>query len=141
MFEFSNLRVLCMFCFFSFFSLGSGFQDLPTLYLQGRFIIHVGPPLQHVGEANPTDDLSLILALDENGKAEGVIFEDDGDGYGFNRGEYLLTYYVAELHDSLITVKTSKTEGLRSRPERKLHVQMLLGGGAKVLLVTYCITE
>ncbi|KAK9114645.1 hypothetical protein Syun_021442 [Stephania yunnanensis] len=90
--------------------------DLPTLYLQGGFIIHVGPPLQHVGKANPTDDLSLILALDENGKAEGVIFEDDGDGYGFNRG-------------------------LRSRPERKLHVQMLLGGSAKVLLVTYCITE
>ncbi|KAK9095626.1 hypothetical protein Scep_027095 [Stephania cephalantha] len=106
--------------------------DLPTLYLQGGFIIPVGPPFQHVGEANPTDDLSLILALDENGKAEGVIFEDDGDGYGFNRGEYLLTYYVAELHGSLITLKISKTEGSWSRPKRKLHVHLLLGGGAKL---------
>ncbi|KAK9107020.1 hypothetical protein Syun_023031 [Stephania yunnanensis] len=76
---------------------------------------------------------SLVYLIIFAGKAEGVIFEDDGDRYGFNRGEYLLTYYVAEFHDSLVTVKISKTEGLRSRPERKLHVQMLLGGGAKFL--------
>lgn len=42
-------------------------QDLPTLYLQGGSIIPVGPPIQHIGEANPTDDLSLIIALDEYG--------------------------------------------------------------------------
>lgn len=36
-------------------------------YLQGGSIIPIGLPYQHVGEANPTDDLSLLVALDEQG--------------------------------------------------------------------------
>ncbi|KAL6008262.1 hypothetical protein ACLOJK_033768 [Asimina triloba] len=108
-------------------------NDLPTLYLKGGSIIPVGPPIQHVGEAMLTDDLSLIVALDEDGKAEGVLFEDEGDGYGFNQGDYLLTYYVAELQSSVVTVKISQTEGFWKRPTRGLHIHLLLGGGAKLV--------
>lgn len=43
------------------------FQDLPALFLQGGSIIPVGPPYQHVGESDPSDDLTLLVALDENG--------------------------------------------------------------------------
>ncbi|GLT34833.1 hypothetical protein SLA2020_093260, partial [Shorea laevis] len=86
----------------------------------------------HIGESNPSNDLTLLIALDENGKAEGVLFEDDGDGYGFTGGEYLLTHYTAELQSSVITVRISKTEGLWKRPNRRLHVQLLIGEGAKL---------
>ncbi|CAH2056811.1 unnamed protein product [Thlaspi arvense] len=71
--------------------------DLPALYLQGGSIIPFGPAIQHVGQAKPTDDLSLLVALDEHGKAE-----------------------------------VSRTEGSWKRPERRLHVQLLLGGYAKL---------
>ena len=37
------------------------------LYLRGGAILPVGLPIRHVGEANLEDDLSLIVALDENG--------------------------------------------------------------------------
>ncbi|XP_062120588.1 uncharacterized protein LOC133834844 isoform X2 [Humulus lupulus] len=106
--------------------------DLPALYLQGGAIIPFGPPHQHVGEASPSDDLSLIVALDEHGKAKGVLYEDDDDGYGFTEGQFLLTHYVAELQSSVVTVRVSKTEGSWKRPSRRLHVQLLLGGGAIV---------
>ncbi|KAL0297456.1 UNVERIFIED_CONTAM: Alpha-glucosidase 2 [Sesamum radiatum] len=106
--------------------------DLPALYLQGGSIIPVAPPYQHVGEANPTDDLSLLVALNENGKAEGMLFEDDGDGYEYTKGGYLLTTYVAEKQSSVVTVKVLKTEGSWKRPNRRLHVQLLLGKGAKI---------
>ena len=43
-------------------------QDLPALYLQGGSVIPLGPPHQHVGEFNPSDDLTLLVALDEHGK-------------------------------------------------------------------------
>lgn len=76
--------------------------------------------------------LHHILLFLFAGKAEGVLFEDVGDGYEFTRGEYLLTHYVAELRSSVVTVRVSKTEGLWKRPKRRLHVQLLLGGGAKV---------
>ncbi|KAL2901029.1 Alpha-glucosidase 2, partial [Bienertia sinuspersici] len=114
------------------FDFNDSHPDLPALYLRGGSVIPVGPPHQNVGEANPTDDLTLIVALDEHGKAEGLLFEDDGDGYEFTRGNYLLTYYTAELHSFVVTIKLSHTEGFWKRPKRRLHVQLLLGGGAVI---------
>ncbi|KAG5524478.1 hypothetical protein RHGRI_031218 [Rhododendron griersonianum] len=114
------------------FDFGDSHPDIPALYLQGGSIIPVGPAIQHVGEANPTDDLSLLVALDEHGKAKGVLFEDDGDGYEFTRGGYLLTTYVAERESSVVTVKIAETEGSLRRPKRRLHIQLLLGGCAKL---------
>lgn len=73
------------------FDFADSHPDLPTLYLQGGSIIPLGPPYQSVGEANPFDDITLLVALNENGKARGVLFEDDGDGYEFEKGKYLLT--------------------------------------------------
>lgn len=69
------------------------------------------------------------------GKAEGILFEDDGDGYGFTKGEYLLTHYVAELKSSVVNVRISDTEGLWKRPNRRVHVQLLIGEGAMVCLI------
>ncbi|PON47575.1 Glycoside hydrolase [Parasponia andersonii] len=112
------------------FDFDDSHPDLPALYLQGGAIIPLGPPHQHVGEATPSDDLTLLVALDEYGKARGVLYEDGGDGYGFAEGQFLLTHYVAELQSSVVTVRVSETEGSWKRPSRRLHVQLLLGGGA-----------
>ena len=73
------------------------------------------------------------------GKAEGVLFEDAGDGYAFTRGDYLLTYYIAELHSSVVTVKVLKSEGSWKRPKRNLKINILLGGGAMVCLLPFII--
>ncbi|XP_027193297.1 glucosidase 2 subunit alpha-like isoform X2 [Cicer arietinum] len=112
------------------FDFNDSHPDLPALYLKGGSIIPVGLPLQHVGEANPSDELTLLVALDEYGKAEGFLFKDDGDGYEFTKGNYLLTHYVAELQSSVVTVSVHKTEGSWKRPKRRFHIQLLLGGGA-----------
>lgn len=69
-----------------------------------------------------------------SGKAEGLLFEDDGDGYGYTKGKFLITNYIAEKHSSIVTVKVSKTEGDWQRPKRRVHVRLLLGGGAMVPL-------
>ncbi|KAI3961700.1 hypothetical protein MKW92_034201 [Papaver armeniacum] len=114
------------------FDFDDSHPDLPTLYLQGGSIIPVGLPVQHVDEAKATDDLTLIVALDQHGKAEGVLYEDEGDGYEFSEGGYLLTYYAAELQSFVVTIKVSKAEGSWTRPKRRLHVQLLLGGNAMV---------
>ncbi|VAH18662.1 unnamed protein product [Triticum turgidum subsp. durum] len=114
------------------FDFGDSHPDLPVMYLQGGAILPVGLPIKHVGEASLEDDLTLIVSLDENGKAEGVLFEDAGDGYGFTQGNYLLTYYVAQVHSSVVSVKVLKTEGSWNRPKRNLNISILLGGGAMI---------
>ncbi|KAF2308932.1 hypothetical protein GH714_024697 [Hevea brasiliensis] len=96
------------------FDFDDSHPDLPTLYLQGGSIIPLGPPHQHVGQA------------------KGVLFEDDGDGYEFTKGGYLLTHYVAERRYSVVIVRVSKTEGSWKRPKRRLQVLLLLGEGAMI---------
>lgn len=114
------------------FDFDDSHPELPLLYLKGGSIIPLGPPHQHVGEASGKDDLTLLVALDDHGKAEGLLFEDDGDGYEYFHGGYLLTYYAAELQSSVVTVRISKSEGSWERPIRRLHVQLLLGGGSMI---------
>ncbi|KAH9734646.1 Heteroglycan glucosidase 1 [Citrus sinensis] len=43
---------------------------LPSLYLRGGSILPLGPPHQHIGESKPSDDLTLLVALDENENAK-----------------------------------------------------------------------
>uniref|UniRef100_A0A7N0VDJ9 Alpha-glucosidase n=2 Tax=Kalanchoe fedtschenkoi TaxID=63787 RepID=A0A7N0VDJ9_KALFE len=106
--------------------------DLPALYLQGGSIVPLCLPHQHTGETKPSDDLVLLVALDEHGKAKGLLYEDDGDGYEYTRGGYLMTYYFAELESSVVTIKVTEAEGLWERPKRRVNVQLLLGKGAMV---------
>ncbi|XP_022867690.1 uncharacterized protein LOC111387365 [Olea europaea var. sylvestris] len=105
-------------------------QDLPTLYLKGGSIIPLAPPRQNVDEAKREDDLTLLVALDEGGKAEGFLYEDAGDGYDYLNGGYLLTTYVAETQTSSVTIKVSKTEGSWERPKRRLNVNLLIQTGS-----------
>ncbi|KAF8024369.1 hypothetical protein BT93_F1528 [Corymbia citriodora subsp. variegata] len=114
------------------FDFDDAHRDLPVLFLQGGSIIPLGPPHQHVGEATLSDDLTLLVALNEHGTAKGILFEDDGDGYKYLEGEYLLTHYIAERESSLVTIRVHTEEGSWKRPKRRLHVMLLLGGGAMV---------
>lgn len=60
--------VKCFVLLVSHFNFLWTWQDLPALYLQGGSVIPLGPPHQHVGESKPSDDLTLLVALDEHGK-------------------------------------------------------------------------
>ena len=49
----------------------------------------------------PLDPLTLLVCLDERGAAEGQLYEDAGDGFGYRDGDYLLTTYRASTRDDL----------------------------------------
>lgn len=76
------------------------------------------------------------------GKAEGILYEDDADGFGFESGNYLLTTYEAQQLPSKngtdggeVVVRVARSEGTWSRPDRKLHVRLLLGHATEVHLM------
>ena len=68
--------------------------DLPDLYLRGGAILPLGPVVQHTGQWDLTE-LELVVSLDADGRATGVLYEDDGDGYGYRTGAYRLTRFAA----------------------------------------------
>jgi len=103
-------------------------KDLPKLYIRAGGIVACGPIMQYVDE-RPLDPLTLLVCLDAAGKAQGQLYEDAGDGYAFEEGEYLLTTYSAEMHDGKVVVKVASTSGSRARPSRELHVRLVTGNG------------
>ena len=82
---------------------------------------------------------SVMSAM--TGRAEGVMYEDDNDGFGYLDGNYLMTYYEAEQlpvgngsqAGGEVVVRVAQTEGHRQRPNRTLCVRLLLGHSTQVL--------
>jgi alpha-glucosidase len=51
-----------------------------------------------------TDSLTLLVCLNKDGKACGQIYEDDGDGFSYKKGNYLLSQFEATLQKRQLTV-------------------------------------
>jgi len=70
-------------------------QYQPTLKIKAGSIIPAGPVIQHT-EDYTTDSLTLVVSLDKNKKATGTLYEDKGNGFGYKKGEYLVSWFHAQ---------------------------------------------
>ena len=91
------------------------------LYIRQSSIVPTGPVMQYVGE-KPLDEVTLLVALDDKGQATGTLYEDAGDGYGYQTGEYALTTFTAKRDGDKVTVSTSKDGKMEVRHSLKVVV-------------------
>jgi alpha-glucosidase len=102
--------------------------DLPRLFVRPGAIVPLGPVMQYTGE-KPLDPIELLVALDDKGNATGTLYEDDGDGFGHLRGDYLLTTYTAKLvAANALKIDIASKEGNRARFQRQIRVRVLKDG-------------
>lgn len=97
--------------------------NLPDLYVKAGTIIPAGPVMQHVDE-KPLTELTLIVSLDEAGKAFGSLYEDAGEGWGYTKGEYRLTTLTATREGTDVKI-TQSSQGSWQGPQRTLKVVVL----------------
>lgn len=100
----------------------------PSVRIRPGSIVPLGKVVQNTTE-NSLDPLTLVVCLDANGTAVGQLYEDEGDGFGYDTLRYLLTTYRAELKDGKVTVKISKIGGRAVRPDRSTVVQVVGADG------------
>ena len=81
-------------------------SDLPELYLRPGAVVPVGPVMQYVDE-RPLDKVTLLVCLDAQGEARGTLYEDAGDGYGYERGVYRLTTFQVSQRAGRVSLATS----------------------------------
>jgi alpha-glucosidase len=101
---------------------------LPTLYAKGGAIIPSGRVVQNTTETL-LSPLTLIVSLDAEGTAEGALYEDQGDGFGYQRGDYLLSRFSAMRSGDQVAVGIASEEGERARPDRGLLVIVITDEG------------
>ena len=108
-------------------------QDVnqPEMKIRGGSIIPLGRVVQNTTETM-LDPLTLLVALDENGVAEGKLYEDAGDGFEYQDGIYLLTTYEARREGSSVHVRIQGQEGFMARPERTTRVELITESGVVV---------
>jgi alpha-glucosidase len=99
-----------------------------SLRVRPGAIIPLGKIIQSTTEES-LDPLTLLISFDASDNAEGTLYEDAGDGYGYQTGDYLLTRYRAERRNGTVTIKVLSGEGSRARPTRVVQAQVLTGGG------------
>jgi len=114
-------------------SLVAGDNDDPDqakLLLRAGSIVPLGRVVQNTTE-NSFDPLTLLVCLDKEGRAAGQLYEDDGDGFGYQHGDYLLTTYRAESHGDRVDVTVAATEGSRPRSQREVVIEVVDAHGQK----------
>lgn len=98
-----------------------GAVDQASLLVREGAIVPLGRVVENTGEESLAP-LTLLVCPDASGKAEGRLYEDDGDGFGYAEGDYLLSTFRAERSGSGLSVTVAGTEGKRPRPDRQTVV-------------------
>ena len=80
--------------------------------------------MNHVGE-RPADPLTLILYPVE-GSGESALYEDAGDGFGYENGQYARRRVSCETTSERVTVRLPEREGSFAPPRERVVLE--LGG-------------
>lgn len=107
----------------------AGDPNLPAMKARGGSIIPAGPIIEHTGQRTPLDPLTLIVCLDAQGNASGSIYEDAGEGYAYQKGQFRRSFYKASRQGDTVRVTLEKSEGEMTMSKRPLLVRVLHDAG------------
>ncbi len=106
----------------------------PPVYVRSNTAVPMGPEMAHTGE-RPTDPLTLLL-YPTNGAGESAAYEDAGDGFGYESGEYARRVVSCEESSGRITVHIGEREGsfVPQRLELRLELRGIASAPGSVTL-------
>ena len=82
----------------------------------------MGPETAHTGE-RPNDPLSLLV-YPAKGKGESTIYEDAGNGFGYEEGEYARRRISCESSDERIILRLDERQGSFVPERRELRLEL-----------------
>lgn len=97
---------------------------LPRLFVRPGAAVPLGPVMQRVDEA-PLEDVTLLASLDADGRAVATLYEDAGDGFAHERGDYLRTTITVERQGGRVNVKV-RSEGGWKPPAARRYTAVVL---------------
>ena len=96
----------------------------PDLKIRPGAIIPICSPIQSTSEFS-LDTLTLLISLDSNFKAKGLLYTDSGEGYEYQNGEFSLVQFSAEKINSQINILISNIDGKPLSENTFLDIQII----------------
>jgi alpha-glucosidase len=100
----------------------------PVLRIRPGAIVPLGPVVQSTDDY-ALDPLTLLVSLDENGRAEGTLYEDGWDGFAYKDGAYSRSYFFAQQAGDSVTVGLLSREGALPDTPRQVLVRVVTDSG------------
>tara|TARA_Y100000766_G_C18811022_1_gene558035 strand:- start:323 stop:1120 length:798 start_codon:yes stop_codon:yes gene_type:complete len=97
-----------------------------SVKLRDGAIVPVGHVIQSTVDYS-TSELTLFVNLDAEGKASGSLYDDAGEGYGYQSGDYAMLNFEATAVDGKVEVRIEQTEGSRTM-DRKYKIALVQDG-------------
>ena len=102
-----------------------GYQ--PRLLIRPGSIVPIGNAAQNTEEIS-LDPLTLLVSLDESGQAEGVLYEDDGDGFDYRDGDFARERFVAKRVGDEVLIRLAEVDGERPVSALEGIARLILDG-------------
>jgi alpha-glucosidase len=94
----------------------------PAIYVKGDSPIPMGPDAAHTDE-RPDDPLTLLVYPAE-GQGESIFYEDAGNGFGYERGEYARRRISCESSDERISIRLGDRQGSFVPERREIKLEL-----------------
>ena len=78
------------------------------------------------------DPLTLLVSFDSSGHAEGWLYDDAGDGFGYKNGDYSLIHYVADKSGGEVLIKIKESQGTWLAKHHNVNVEIVVGDHEEV---------
>ena len=98
------------------------------MLIRSGAVLPLGPVVQTTAQIPTDQQLTLLISLDKDGKAEGSLYEDTGDGYEFQDGKYRKSVFSASKQGDRVIVKCIKQEGDLALTERIVDLEIVIDG-------------
>ncbi len=94
----------------------------PAIYVRANTAIPLWPEMNYVGE-RPADPLTLLL-YPADGSGETTLYEDAGNGFGYERSEYARRGVICEVLSGSISVRLTEQEGSFAPERGATHLEL-----------------
>lgn len=108
----------------------------PELKIRPGAIIPLGKVIQNTTQYT-LDTLSLYISLDSLNSAQGKLYHDAGDGYEYQKGEYSLITFKAEVNNNEIVISIINEEGKLNNSIKTIEVCIITDEGVKKDYIDY----
>ncbi len=100
----------------------------PDVKIRSGAIVPMCNLIQNTTEFS-IDTLTLMISLDSNNTAQGLLYTDSGEGFAFQKGDYALTEFKAELNGDQIILHAKNLEGESPLTDTQLLIELITDKG------------